>query len=158
MATLSLDRGYRSLSLIDSVHRSTWHLFWVILLLLGGASILLALLPSAWIRLVSRAGPENADISSLPGTLFGCFAALAYMATVGAGLIRFQSSLQLAISLCPSCTLGAAVAPSLVSVAFILAPLDAAVYASFGALLGLLLVAVRNLAFSADAAPTPLSK
>jgi hypothetical protein len=127
----------------------SWYLFPVALMVVGGSVMVIALLPTSWVAEKStRPNRIALAFTSVPVKMFGAFALFSYLLTVGLDLlapVSWHPSPTLVFSLCPACVLTITVDPSLVSVLLILAPLDGAVYGSFGALVGFVLVILRRL-------------
>jgi hypothetical protein len=146
MISILLSRAFRSLQgAMTAVHVS-WRLFAVALALIGGASAVIALLPSLWLERACYSGPAIEHRSRVPNKLFAGFAVFSYLVTVGLNFIPLSWHLpaDTIYSACPSCVLTITVDPSLGTVALVLAPLNAAVYGALGALLGYSFLAVRN--------------
>ncbi len=122
-----------------------WRMFSGLMVVIGGVTVVVSLLPSSWIE---RACGISADKvrSSLPMKLLGVFAGLSYLITVGLDLAphTWHVSTQLVYLFCPACVLTITVDPSLLSVLFLLAPLNAAVYGPLGVAFGYGILAVRN--------------
>jgi len=124
------------------VTHAHWDALSVSLIAVGGFAVVLAMLPSSWIAM----GPGDQSPLLVPLKMLGGFAAFSYLLTVG---LYFASSSwhpspRLLFSLFPACVLTITVDPSLGSVLFFLAPVDAAIHGSVGAVVGAVLVFVRN--------------
>jgi hypothetical protein len=123
-----------------------WGLFSWVLLAVGGVTVAIALLPSSWIERACAIGADTQAGLSLPMKLLVVFAGLSYLLTVGLDLVphSWHLSTQIVYLLCPACVLSITVDPSLGSILFLLAPLNAVVYGPLGAVLGYLILAIRN--------------
>ncbi|HSZ63150.1 MAG TPA: hypothetical protein VK828_15215 [Terriglobales bacterium] len=126
----------------------SWYLFPVALMVVGGSVMVIALLPSSWVSGERTKPCLSADaFISVPIKMLGAFALFSYLLTVGLDLapLSWHPSPSLVYSVCPACVLTITVDPSLGFVLLLLAPLDGAVYGSFGAMVGFVLVALRRL-------------
>ena len=146
MTSIILSRAFEFAQVLIPDFHVKWRIFSAVLLVVGGLTVLIALVPSSWLESACKIGPNTQERSSLPIKLLGCFAALSYLLTVGLDLIAPSGHMtpQLAYLLCPACVLTITVDPSLGSVLLMLAPLNAAAYGSLGAVLGYFFLAVRN--------------
>jgi hypothetical protein len=126
--------------------QSEWVLFVVALALLGVFNITVALLPRSWIARVCKKDRDDKRLFSVPLKMVGGFAAISYLLALLAYLAPHSWNLnsQLMLSLCPMYFVKMTFDPSAVTVFFLLAPLNAAVYGSFGSILGYALLALRN--------------
>jgi|SRR5579862_9302519 len=117
----------------------------VALAVVGGFAVIVSLLPTSWLRRLYNVGPDE-PLPSLPIKVLGGFAAFSYFLTVGLYFApaSWHPDPWLVFSVCPACVLTFTVDPSLASVLVLLAPLDAGVYGALGAVLGYLLVILRN--------------
>ncbi|MGD0182098.1 MAG: hypothetical protein ABR880_24745 [Candidatus Sulfotelmatobacter sp.] len=106
----------------------------------------IAMLPSSWLDRACNSDSPTKNYSSLPVKLAAVFAVVSYLFTVGLGLapLNWHLSANMVYLVCPACVATITVDPSFGAVALVLAPLNAAVYSSFGALLGYSFLAVRN--------------
>lgn len=111
-----------------------------------GVTVVIALLPSSWLDRACNIGPDTRDRSSVPIKLLVCFAGFSYLLTVGLDLapLSWHPTAQVLYLLCPACVLTISVDPSFGAVLLGLAPLNAAVYGSLGAIFGCAVLAVRN--------------
>jgi hypothetical protein len=123
-----------------------WSRFSTALMLVGGLTVVIALISSSWREKLCKIGPETQYLSSIPMKLLGGFAGFSYLLTVGLNLAphSWHPTTQEVFLLCPACVLAITVDPSLWTVALELAPLNAAVFGSLGAGLGCVFLAVRN--------------
>ena len=146
MTSILLSRAFEFAQVLIPDFHVKWRIFSAVLLVVGGLTVFIALVPSSWLERACKISPNTQKRSSLPIKLLGCFAALSYLLTVGLDLIppSWHATPQLTYLLCPACVLTITVDPSLGSVVLMLAPLNAAAYGSLGAVLGYFLLAVRN--------------
>jgi hypothetical protein len=123
-----------------------WRIYSAVLLIVGGLTVLIALLSRSSLESACKINPDTETRSSVPIKLLVCFAALSYLLTVGLDLVppSWHVTPQAVYLLCPACVLTITVDPSLGSVLLVLAPLNSAAYGSLGAVLGYFLLAVRN--------------
>jgi hypothetical protein len=119
-----------------------WDVRSLSLILVGGFAVVLAMLPSSWFAM----RPGDQSRSAVPLKVLGGFAAFSYLLTVGLFFVpsSWHPSPWLLFSLWPTCVLTITVDPSLSSVLFLLAPLDAAIHGAVGAIVGSVVVFVRN--------------
>jgi hypothetical protein len=146
MISIVLSRTFRLVQGVMHDANVKWSLFSTALILIGSLTVVIALLPSSWLDRACKIGPDTRDGSSLPIKLLGGFAGFSYLLTVGLDLapLSWHSTAQVVYLLCPACVLTITVDPSFGTVLLGLAPLNAAVYGSLGALLGYFFLAVRN--------------
>jgi hypothetical protein len=146
MISLLLSRTFKLVQSAMPNANVKWSLFSTALMLMGGITVVIALFPSSWLDRVCKIGADTRDGSFVPIKLLGGFAAFSYLLTVGLDLssLSWHSTAQVAYLLCPACVLTVTVDPSFGTVLLALAPLNAAVYGSLGAVLGCALLAVRN--------------
>jgi hypothetical protein len=146
MITILLSRTFRLIQDVMPDAKVKWSLFSIAFMLIGGLTVVIALLPSSWLESACKIGPDTRDQSSVPIKLLGGFAGFSYLLTVGFDLapLSWHPTAQVVYLLCPACVLTVTVDPSLGAVLLGLAPLNAAVYGSLGALLGYVLLAIRN--------------
>jgi hypothetical protein len=100
--------------------------------------VTIAVLPRSWIAKVCKRDREDAQLFSAPLKWLGSFAAIAYLLALLAYLAPHSWDLNptLLLSLCPMYFVKLAVDPSLVTVFFMLAPMNAAAYGALGVSLG----------------------
>jgi hypothetical protein len=119
-----------------------WNVRSLSLIVVGGFAVVLAMLPSSWFAM--RSGDQSRSL--VPLKVLNGFAASSYLLTLA--LFFAPSSWHLSpwllFSLCPAFVLTITVDPSLSSVLFLLAPLDAAIHGSVGAIVGSVVVFVRR--------------
>ena len=129
---------YAGLRGVDLPVQSEWVIFVVALALLGVFSVTLAVLPRSWIAKACKKDRDDEKLFAAPLKLLGGFAASAYLVALVAYLAPHSWNLdpQLMFSLCPMYFIKMTFDPSLVAVFFLLAPMNAAVYGSFGLTLG----------------------
>jgi cellobiose-specific phosphotransferase system component IIC len=144
--TILLGRTFNVTQVAMPVASVDWFLLSIPLVLVGGLTVLIALLPSSWVEpaLNSSHGAQNRP--SMPIKLLGGFAVFSYLLTVALNYIPpgWHLTAQTVYLVCPACVLTVTVDPSLGTVMLLLAPMNAAVYGSLGVLLGHLFLAVRN--------------
>jgi hypothetical protein len=130
----------------DLPFESEWIIFVIALGLLGGFSIVVALLPRAWIAKVCRLDRYDQRMFSTPLKVLGGFAAIFYLFAAGAYLAPSSWNLnpQIMLSLCPMYILKMSFDPSPAKIFLLLAPMNAAVYGCLGLSLGYLWLAFRK--------------
>jgi len=118
--------------------QSEWVIFVVVLAVVGGFSVIVAVLPRSWIARACKKDRDDAQLFSAPLKLLGAFALISYFVAVVAFLAphRWDLNTQLMFSLCPLYFLKMAFDPSLVATFFLLAPMNAAVFGSLGLTVG----------------------
>jgi hypothetical protein len=146
MISIVLSNAFRAMQVFIPDAHVKWHIFSAVLVLIGGLTVIVALLPNSWLNKACKIGPNAQDHLSVPIKLLGCFAGFSYLLTVAFDLVppTWHPAAQVVYLLCPACVLTITVDPSFASVLLVLAPLNAAVYGSLGTLLGCFLLAVRN--------------
>jgi hypothetical protein len=119
------------------VHRA-WFLFPVALGVVGLFSVTVAVLPSSWIAKACKRDRDDRQLFSAPLKWLGGFAAISYLLALLAYLAPHSWDLNptLMLSLCPLYFVKLAFDPSLVTVFFMLAPMNAAAYGALGVTLG----------------------
>lgn len=119
------------------VHRA-WFLFPVALGVVGVFSVLVAVLPRSWIAKPCKRDRDDAQLFLAPLKWLGAFAAISYLLALLAYFAPHSWDLNptLMLSLCPMYLVKLTFDPSLVTVFFLLAPMNAAVYGSLGLTLG----------------------
>jgi hypothetical protein len=146
MISILLSRSFRSIQGVVPGAKIHWSLFSTALMLIGGLTVVIALLPSLWLERACNSGPHTKDRSSMPTKLLGGFALFSYLLVIGLNFAppSWHPSAQVVYLVCPACVLTITVDPSFGTVALLLAPLSAAVYGSLGALVGYFFLAIRN--------------
>lgn len=126
--------------------QSEWIVFAVLLGLLGIFSVLVGVLPRSWLGRTCRRDRDDVRLFSTPLKLLGVFAATAYVVALVAYFSPHTWNLnpQLMLALCPLYFVKMTFDPSPVSIFFILAPMNAAVYGSLGLFLGYLRLVLRK--------------
>jgi hypothetical protein len=119
------------------VHRA-WFLFPVALGVVGIFSVLVAVLPRSWIAKACKRDRDDRQLFSAPLKWLGGFAAISYLLALLAYLAPHSWDLNptFMLSLCPLYFVKLAFDPSLVTVFFMLAPMNAAAYGALGVTLG----------------------
>ncbi len=125
---------------------SEWVIFAVALALVGVFSVTLAVLPRSWIARACRKDRDDERLFSAPLKLLGGFAAIFYLLAIVAYLAphRWNLDPQLMFSLCPMYFIKMTFDPSHLTIFFLLAPMNAAVYGSLGLTLGYARLALRK--------------
>jgi len=97
-----------------------------------------AVLPRSWIAKVCKRDRDDQQLFLAPLKLLGVFAAISYLLALLAYLAPHSWDLNptLMLSLCPLYFVKLAFDPSLVTVFFMLAPMNAAVYGALGVTVG----------------------
>jgi hypothetical protein len=119
------------------VHRA-WFLFPVALGVVGVFSVTVAVLPRSWIAKACRRDRDDQRLFAAPLTLLVIFAVISYLLALLAYLAPHSWDLNptLMLSLCPMYFLKLTFDPSLTTVFFMLAPMNAAAYGALGVMLG----------------------
>jgi hypothetical protein len=146
MISLLLSRTFRSFQGVMPSVNVNWPLFATALTLIGSLTVVVALLPSSWLDRARNTGSPTKVHRSAPIKLSAVFAVISYLFTVGLNFapLNWRLSATIVYLVCPGCVLTITVDPSFGAVALVLAPLNAAVYGSLGALLGYFFLAVHN--------------
>jgi hypothetical protein len=123
---------------VDLPVQSEWVVFAAALALVGVFSVVFAVLPRSWIAKVCKKDRDDDQLFSAPLNLLGRFAAIFYLLALIAYFAphRWNLNPQLMLALCPMYMVKMMIDPSLVTVFFLLAPMNAAVYGSLGLTLG----------------------
>ena len=104
--------------------RGSWLMLSVVLLLVGGVSLVAAIIPREWVMNMNGAGSGNEFPGKLPTRMLLGFATFSYLLVGGLALVG--SSLPtppgLVYAVCPACALTITVDSSLASVLLILRP------------------------------------
>ncbi len=126
--------------------QSEWVIFVAALALLGLFSVAVAILPRSWIAKACERDRDDEQLFLAPLKWLGGFAAISYLLALVAYLAphRWNLDPQLMLSLCPLSFVKMTIDPSLVTTFFLLAPMNAAVYGSFGLALGYARLALRR--------------
>jgi hypothetical protein len=123
-----------------------WLTLSIVLLLVGGVSLVAAIIPRKWTVKMRGADLGNQSPGKLPIRMLLGFAALSYLLVLGLKLAG--SSLQIPpgilYAVCPACALPITVDPSLTSVLLVLTPVNMAVYGAIGATIGVGLATTRR--------------
>jgi hypothetical protein len=119
------------------VHRA-WFLFPVALGVVGVFGVTVAVLPRSWIAKACKRERDDRQLFLTPLKWLGVFAAVSYLLALLAYLAPHSWDLNptLMLSLCPMYFVKLAVDPSLVTVFFMLAPMNAGVFGALGVTLG----------------------
>ncbi len=126
--------------------QSEWVIFVVALGVVGVFNVALAVLPRSWIARACKKDRDDEQLFSAPLRLLGGLAAISYVLALVAYLASHRWNLdpQLMLALCPMYFVKMTFDPSPVTVFFLLAPMNAAVYGALGATLGYALLAFRR--------------
>ena len=126
--------------------QSEWVMFVVALALVGLFSLAVALLPRSWLAKACRKDRDEERVFTAPLKLLGGFAAISYLLALVAYFAPHSWNLnsQLMLALCPMYFVKMTIDPSPVSIFFLLAPMNAAVYGSLGVTLGYAGLAFRG--------------
>ena len=106
--------------------------------ILGMFSFLAGVLPRSWISAASKTPRDQDRLFSVPLTALGIFAVVFYLVAVFAFYAPHSWNLnpQIMFALCPLYFVKMTIDPLPVSVFFIFAPMNAAVYGSLGVIVG----------------------
>jgi hypothetical protein len=137
---------YAMLQGADLPVQSEWVMFVVALALVGLFSLAVALLPRSWLAKACRKDRDEERVFTAPLKLLGGFAAISYLLALVAYFAPHSWNLnsQLMLALCPMYFVKMTIDPSPVSIFFLLAPMNAAVYGSLGVTLGYAGLAFRG--------------
>jgi hypothetical protein len=125
---------------------SEWIIFVIAFAVLGGFSLVVTFLRRAWIAKLCGRERDDDRLFSVPLKLLAVFAAISYLIAVVADFAPHTWNLnpQLMFALCPLYFVKMTIDPSAMWVFFVLAPMNAAVYGSLGALGGYAWLALRK--------------
>src|ERR1700722_6796969 len=127
------------------VHRA-WFLFPVALGVVGLFSVTIAVLPRSWIAKACKRDRDDRQLFLTPLKWLGVFAGIAYLGALLGYLAphRWDLNPTLMLSLCPMYFVRLAVDPELVTVSFMLAPMNAGAYGALGVTLGYVWLGFRK--------------
>jgi len=119
------------------VHRA-WFLFPVALGVVGVFSMTVAVLPRSWIAKACKRERDDRQLFLTPLKLLGVFAAISYLLALLAYFAPHSWDLNptLMLSLCPTYFVKLTFDPELVTVFFMLAPMNAGAFGALGVTLG----------------------
>jgi hypothetical protein len=123
----------------DLPRQSDWVILAVVLGLVGGVNVLAAIFPASWTARTCRIG-DKSSLFLLPFRMFGSFAVVSYLLTVGLFFTPREWNLEgflWTFLLCPVYVVRATIDPPPLQIFLILAPIDAALYGAVGTVLGL---------------------
>jgi hypothetical protein len=126
----------------DLPSQSEWIIFTVVLGLVGAISVLAAVFPASWTARVCRV-KDKSSLFSLPFRMFGAFAVVSYLITVGLFFTPREWNLSGSLwtfLVCPMYIVRATLDPNAVELLLILAPINGAVWGAIGSVIGLGLV------------------
>ena len=131
---------------IELPFQSEWVIFVAALGLVGLFSMVFAVLPRSWIARACKKDREDEQLFLALLKWVGGFAAISYLLALLAYLApgRWNLDPQLMFSLCPLYFVKLTFDPSLPATFFLLAPMNAAVYGSFGLTFGFAWMAFRR--------------
>ena len=129
---------YAILRGVELPFQSEWVIFVAALAVIGGFSVAVALLPSLCIAKWCKKTRDDRRLYAVPLKLLGIFAAIAYFVALGAYFAprNWNLNAQFMLLLCPMYFVKMTIDPSPVPIFLLLAPMNAAVYGSFGLTLG----------------------
>lgn len=134
-AAFAVDALYIMLRGSDLPSESEWLIFAVGLGLVGGVSVLAAILPRSWMAKMCRVAPDDGSLRSLPLRVVISLAAAAYLFTVALYLTPHAWNLDgyvWTFLLCPAYIVRTTIDPRPVFLLAVLAPIDAAIYGAAG--------------------------
>lgn len=125
---------YAMLRGVDLPVQSEWTIFVFALALVGFFSVAISVLPRSWVAKVCRKDRDDERLYSAPLKSVGAFAAISYLVALVAYFAPHTWNLtpQLMLALCPMYLVRLTFDPAPVSIFFLLAPMNAAVYGSVG--------------------------
>jgi hypothetical protein len=132
LISVALSRVHFSLRGLDRT--SHWAFSSAVLMLLGGVTVIVALVPGSWVAKAFRSEPRKG--SSVPLKMLVGFAIASYLVIVALSFLHGPSSPRLVFLLCPACALTVLTDPSSETVFLLLAPLSAAIYGALGGMVG----------------------
>jgi hypothetical protein len=126
--------------------QSEWVIFAVVLGLLGLFSVLVGVVPRSLIAKACGRNRDDRQLFSAPLKLLGIFAAIAYVVALVAHFSphTWNVNAQLMLAVCPLYFVKMTIDPSPLSIFFLLAPMNAAVYGALGLALGYVGLALPN--------------
>lgn len=130
----------------DLPYQNEWIVFVLVLGLVGGFTVLVAIVPSWWTAKAFGKARDDESPFSTPLKFLGTFALVFYLIAVIAHLAphRWGLPTQLMLCLCPMYLVRMTFDPSAVWVFLILAPMNAAAFGSIGVAIGYLGLAFRR--------------
>jgi hypothetical protein len=146
VVALLLAALYTMLRGADLPNQREWIIFAVVLALVGAVSALVAIFPASWTARIWGV-TDKSSLFSLPLRMFGVFAVVAYLVTVGLFFTPHEwdlSGFLWTYLLCPVYIVRETFDPRPMEIFFTLAPIDAAVYGAIGAAIGFVLLAPRK--------------
>jgi hypothetical protein len=137
---------YAMLRGIDLPVESEWIIFVIVLGLIGIFSVMAAVLPGSRTAKLCKTKPDDPRLFILPLKLLGGFAAIGYLVAVFAYSAphRWNLDPQFMLVLCPMYFVKMTFDPALVAILFLLAPMNASVFGSFGLTLGYAWLGLRQ--------------
>jgi len=129
------------------VLNAQWDLPSVALMIVGGSTIVIAVLPDVWVERTCKIGPSDRRLLSVPIKTLGGFALFSYLVNVGLVFapLNWHPNPWVVFSICPACALTLATDLSVGTVLLLVAPINAAVYGSLGGVAGFLFLVFHTL-------------
>ena len=137
-------RVYRWLAARETAH-GEWLVFSGALITVGIITVLLGMVPAAWIRKVCRFRTDSPRAALVPIKMLWGFVALGFVLSLGLYFAprSWNPGPGLVFAVCPACVLTITVDTSLATWLLLLVPISAAVYGAVGAALGFLFLIGR---------------
>jgi len=129
---------YAMLQGVGLPYQREWVIFVVALGAVGAFSIAVGVMRRNWIAKLCKTDRDDARVYSIPFKLLGGFALISYLLAVFAHFAPQTWNLnpQIMLALCPMYLVKMTFDPSAALVFFLLAPMNAGVYGSLGAMVG----------------------
>lgn len=139
VVSLAVAALYTMLRGADLPRQSEWVIFAVALSLVGAVNVLVAVFPGSWTARICRI-QDKSSLFSRPLRMFGAFAVVSYLLTVGLFFtphVWNLSGFLWTYLLCPVYIVRETFDPSSMGIFLMLAPMNAAVYGAVGSAVGL---------------------
>lgn len=139
VVSLAVAALYTMLRGADLPRQSEWVIFAVALSFVGAVNALVAVFPGSWTARICRI-QDKSSLFSRPLRMFGAFAVVSYLLTVGFFFTPHEWNLSGSLwifLLCPVYIVRETFDPSSMGIFLMLAPMSAAVYGAVGSVLGL---------------------
>jgi hypothetical protein len=130
---------YRLLRGSDLPNQREWIIFAVVLALVGAVNVLVAIFPALWTARMWGI-KDKSSLFSLPLRMFGVFAVVSYLLTVGLFVTPHEWNLSgylWTYLLCPVYIVRETFDPRPMEIFFMMAPMNAAVWGAIGTIVGL---------------------
>ena len=137
LMTVVIGRLYSGLQRFAPTQKIAWLPFSYALLIVGTIAVFVSFLPTTWVQRISAERTEPRRVT--PFRFLWSFAAIGFLLVVVSSFVplRFaRPPVPLVYSLCPACVLTITVDPSLPTILFVLAPLNALVFGAVGGVIG----------------------